>query len=209
MESDLLSNDSVRRLLTGFLSLWISAIPIAARGADGKALSQFTGAHARVVWLQDYSKTANDVLGVGKHLRLMKFDSEDGHGEIPLFDELRNYAKPLMTPDGQQVVYSDQVTQKFLVVNWDGKGKKVLGDGFALDVCRDPLDGTDWVYFAKRIGKADVATYRSVRRVKLDDPKVIQKVWEETDVLVTIFNFPQMVFGRAVTSLGRMVELRT
>jgi hypothetical protein len=182
MESGYLSNDSARRMLTALLAAWISVIPGPGRGQDAETLTQFTGAHTRVVWLQDHAKTANDVLGVGKHLQLMKFDSNDGQGETPLLGELRNYAKPLMTPDGQRVVYSDQVTQKFLVVNWDGTGKKNLGDGFALDVCRDPQDGTDWVYFAKRIGKPDVATYRSVRRVKLDDPKILQKVWEQTDI---------------------------
>jgi hypothetical protein len=149
---------------------------------DEPTLAKFTAAHTRVVWLQDHSSTANDVLATGKQLRLMKFDSQDGQGETALLNELRNYSKPLLAPDGQRVVYSDQFSQKFLVINWDGTGRKVLGDGYAIDVCRDLQDGTEWVYVAKRVGKPDVAVYRNVRRVKLDDPKVTQKVWDQTDV---------------------------
>lgn len=164
------------------LVLMLLLTAVTGNCSDDVALEQLTAAQTRVVWLQDHGATANDVLAAGKQLRLMKLDSRDQRGEIALLPELRNYAKPLITPDGQRVVYSDQVTQKFLVVNWDGSGKRVLGDGFAVDVCRDFTDGTDWVYVTKRVGKPDVAVYRNVRRVKLDDPKVSQKVWDVTDI---------------------------
>lgn len=162
---------------------FIFALNVACSWAqDVATLGQFTGAHTRVVWLQDQSPAANDALAMGKQLRLMKFDSQDDQGETPLLEELRNYSKPLLTPDGQRVVFSDQFTQKFLIINWNGTGRRVLGDGFAVDVWRDPRDGTDWIYVAKRIGKPEVAVYRNVRRIKLNDPKVSQKVWDQTDI---------------------------
>ncbi len=153
-----------------------------AGAQDSHSLRDFTDAHTRVVWVQDYSPANNDILAVGQRLKLMGFDSEDGKGERPILGELRNYAKPLLAPDGQRVVFSDQQTQKFYVVNWDGTGKKLLGDGLAVDVWRDPRDNIQWVYAAKRVGKPENVTYRNLRRVKLDDPKTSEKIWDQTEV---------------------------
>ena len=146
------------------------------------SLRKFTDAHTRIVWVQDQGTANSDILAVGQRLKLMGFDSDDGTGERAILGELRNYAKPLLTPDGQRVVYSDQQSQKFYVVNWDGTGKKLLGDGLAVDVWRDPRDQVDWVYAAKRVGKPENVTYRNLRRVKLNEPKTSEKVWDQTDV---------------------------
>ncbi|MES2791702.1 MAG: hypothetical protein V4719_18930 [Planctomycetota bacterium] len=153
-----------------------------ASAQEPSPLRNFTEAAARVVWVQDFGPANSDILATGQRLKLMGIDSEDGRGERVLLAELRNYAKPLLTPDGQRVVYSDQQNQKFYVVNWDGTGKKLLGDGLAVDVWRDPQDGVNWVYAAKRVGKPENVTYRNLRRVKLDEPKTSQKVWDQTEV---------------------------
>ena len=153
-----------------------------APAQEPSPLRKFTQAHTRVVWVQDQSGTNSDILATGQKLKLLGFDSDDGLGERVILGDLRNYAKPLLTPDGRQVVYSDQQTQKFYVVNWDGTGKKLLGDGLAVDVWRDPLGIIDWVYVAKRVGKPENVTYRNLRRVQLSDPKISQKVWDQTEI---------------------------
>ncbi len=158
-----------------------SSMPIVL-AQDAGTLREFTGARTRIVWIQDHSNTSGDTLAVGQRLKLIGFDSEDDMGERAILGELRNYAKPLLSPDGQRVVFSDQQTQKFYVVNWDGSGKKLLGEGLAVDVWRGPQDATDWIYFAKRVGKPENVTYRNLRRLKLSDPKVTEKVWDQTDV---------------------------
>lgn len=157
-------------------------LPGAASAEEADALQEFAGAHSRVVWVQDHSSSSSDTVAVGQRLRLMGLDSTDGKGERAILAELRNYSKPLMTPNGQRVVFSDQQSQKFYVVNWDGSGKKLLGEGLAVDVWRDPQDFVEWVYFAKRVGKPENVTYRNLRRLKLADPKTVQKVWDQTDV---------------------------
>lgn len=174
-----------------FLRLRIAAISwcllaglptVAQRAEAADSLRDFTDAHTRAVWVQDQGSANSDTLATGQRLKLMGFDSEDGRGERAILGELRNYSKPLLSPDGQHVVFSDQQTQKFYVVNWDGSGRKLLGEGLAVDVWRDPYDGIDWVYAAKRVGKPENVTYRSLRRVKLHEPKTSQKVWDATDV---------------------------
>jgi hypothetical protein len=166
------------------VALWIccSLLTGVVGAQEPTSLHSFTGAHSRVVWVQDHSSANSDILAIGQRLRLMGFDSDDGKGERVVLGELRNYAKPLLTPDGQRVVFSDQLSQKFYVVNWDGSGKKLLGEGLAVDVWRDPADGVDWVYAARRVGKPENVTYRNLRRVKLSDPKSSQKVWDQTEV---------------------------
>ena len=149
---------------------------------EASPLHDFTGSHTRIVWVQDFSPANGDILTQGQRLKLMGIDSEDGRGERVLLGEMKNYAKPLLTPDGKRVVFSDQQIQKFYVVNWDGSGKKLLGDGLAVDVWRDPRDGVDWVYAGKRVGKPELVTYRGLRRIKLNEPKSSQKVWDQTAV---------------------------
>lgn len=147
--------------------------------ATATELTEFTGAATRVVWVQDQSRQQNDTLALGQRLRLLK---SDGKSEQVLLGEIRNYVKPMLTADGQRVVYSDHQTQKFYAVNWDGKGKKLLGEGLAIEVWRDPKTALDWVYFAKRVGQPEDTTYRNVRRLQIDNPKLIEKVWDKTDV---------------------------
>ena len=153
-----------------------------ASAQEAGSLHKFTAAHTRVVWVQDQGPANSDILAIGQRLKLMGIDSEDGQGERVLLGEVRNYAKPLLTPDGQRVVFSDQQNQKFYMVNWDGSGKRLLGDGLAVDVWRDPSAGVDWVYAAKRVGKPENVTYRNLRRIKLNEPKTSEQVLDQTEV---------------------------
>src|SRR5687767_13038006 len=66
-------------------------------------LRAFTGAHTRVVWVQQDGK---DPEAVGDGLVLMGFDSDDGRGERVILGERGSYVKPLITPDGRRIVYS-------------------------------------------------------------------------------------------------------
>lgn len=136
----------------------------------------------RIVWVQDQSPSSSDTLARGKQLRLMGFDNEDGRGERAILETPRNYSKPLLTPDGQRVVYSDQTAQKVYVVDFDGSNKQLVCDGYALDVWTDPKESVVWVYVAKAVGDVDDFRLRNVRRVQLANPKVIQSVWDGTQI---------------------------
>ena len=108
-------------------------------------------ARTRVVWVQDMGD-GSDVDAQGSNLRLMGLDSEDGKGERAILGTLKNYAKPLMTPSGNRVVYSDRIRKKIYVVNWDGSGLRELVGGFGLAVWRDPRDGREWIYYGSESG---------------------------------------------------------
>ena len=72
----------------------------------------------RVVWVQDIGD-GRDVDTVGSNLRLMGLDTGDGKGERAILTT-GNYAKPLITPRGDRVVFSDRIRKKVVVENWDG-----------------------------------------------------------------------------------------
>lgn len=147
--------------------------PVAIQRAE--AIRQFAGAPARFVWSQSYR--GQHSVGIKDNVRLMGLDTEDGVGERLLLPDMAGYAKPMLTPDGQAVVYSDRQTRRVYRVNWDGTGRTDLGTGFATDVWRDPGTGRDWVYLRKDRGERTDAI---VRR-PLDGRDEEQPVWDHTE----------------------------
>ncbi len=139
-----------------------------ARADPARDLAELTGAHTRVVWVQDQSAANNDTLALGRELKLIGFDSQDGRGERAILGDVQNYAKPLFTPDGKRVVYSDRYGKEVFVVNWDGTGQRRLGAGFAVEVWADPKSGETWVYACTQVGKHNSINFKSLRRIPLD-----------------------------------------
>jgi hypothetical protein len=171
-------------------------------------------ARTRVVWVQDMGD-GSDVDAQGGNLRLMGLDSEDGKGERVILGTLKNYAKPLITPRGDRVVYSDRARKKINVVNWDGSGLRELFGGFGLAVWRDPRDGREWIYYGSETWLNGGAHCPSVYRTLLDSPGAGELVWNKAPVSVDSFqvsadgrmaggNFPWPVAGVAELPNGSL-----
>lgn len=167
--------------LGGFLSFSVlihpaghAQTPAQKAAAEIKAL---TGAPARIVWVQD-AGNGKDVMAQGENLRLMGFDTEDGKGERAILSAASNYVKPLITPKGNRVVFTNRRKNKVYVVNWDGNGLREIADGGAVEVWMDPADGAEWVFYQERA--ADKS--KPIRRARLDNPKVKRTVWDKTHV---------------------------
>lgn len=172
-----------RFCLSLFVCGALSILGIQLEAEDvGARIESETGGHTRMVWVQDQSRAQNDTLARDRNLMLVGFDSRDGKGERPILRGSRNYVKPLMTPTGERVVYSDHFLDRVFVVDWDGGNRRTLCAGFALDVWQDPEDGTQWVYAARRVGTVTEFVYRDVFRVQLDDPRVREPVWNATQI---------------------------
>lgn len=145
----------------------------------GRTLRNLTDSHTRVVWCQDLGDGL-DVYAERRGLRLMGLDSDDNLGERPILNEPWNYARPMITPKGDRVIFSSRADDTVYIVNWDGSGKRGLVEGFGLDVWRDPDDGTEWLYYAKdarRTGRHDEPKYSAVARCPIDDPSRGELVW--------------------------------
>ncbi len=168
-------------LLKGFLGIlcigWLSRQASAdTAAAKIRALTQ---AHTRIVWCQDMG-AGNDVTAQATNLRLMGLDTEDERGERVILEQLGNYAKPMLTPSGNRVIFSDRHERQIYLVNWDGSGLKRLASGFALGVWRDPRSGREWVYSGTSL--ADSAALYPIARAPIDNPDQVEPVWNATAV---------------------------
>ena len=75
-------------------------------------------------------------------LQLVGYDSRDGKGERIIWGDRANYYRPLITPDGQQIVISNRQTRKIYVIKWDESRPRLLKEpGCATEVWRDPQYG--------------------------------------------------------------------
>lgn len=100
----------------------------------------------RLVWAQDHGNQA-DVYGGASHSKLMKYDSTVGKEEV-LLDELQSVGNPMLSSDGEWVVYSERMTNRIYKVPFAGGEPEELATGFAAELWRDPADGTDTVFVA-------------------------------------------------------------
>ena len=152
-----------------------------ADGATRETVRAFTGARTRVVWLQD-QKDGRDAFAKGNDLLVMAFGTDDEHGPRSLVAAADNFRKPLVSPGGDRVVYTNRREGRVYVVSWDGGGMRVLCDGSAIEVWRDPADGVDWVYVADEDLTNDREPYGNLRRIRLDGRGKPEPVWNRTQV---------------------------
>ncbi len=142
-----------------------------------KAVRALTDARTRVVWAEDVGDN-RDVFARDVQLRLMGYDSDDGKGARIIRRETANYSKPLITPRGDRVVYTDFDRELVYRIDFDGTHHRKLTRGTALDVWLDVRTGVEWVYVGRDRVDARGDPYRMVYRVRLDDPDIEELVWD-------------------------------
>lgn len=168
-----------RTLLLLVLTACSSSSPQTFEGSAAE-IRALTGARTRIAWVQG---DGTDPFALGDRLILMGFDTDAGRGERVILGERRSYVKPLITPRGDRIVFSSRPTlpqgPEIFVVAWDGSGLRRLAKGFALAVWQDPADGREWVY----VGTDSAGdNFRTVTRVRVDDPSSSELVWNKTQV---------------------------
>lgn len=160
--------------------------PAAEAAENGSASAAEAGPardplHLRVAWTRDVGD-GTDFVSLGDRLRLMVYDSLDGVGERSLLPETASFAKPLIAPSGDTVVFTMRRQGVVYAVNWDGSGLRRVADGFGLDVWSDPAGGIEWAYVGVDERPTDPPSYPAVRRYRLDDPTVSETVWDAQPV---------------------------
>ncbi len=144
---------------------------------EGKEVEKFTGGHTRVVWLTDAEN--KDSFAERNGLQLVGYDSRDGKGERIIWGERANYYRPLITPDGEQIVFSNKQTRKIWVIKWDGSRPRLLKEpGCATEVWCDPKTGKTWVYYQEDPNDFN----KPVLRFPIDEPANVQAVWSSSIV---------------------------
>jgi hypothetical protein len=150
----------------------------------GSELRALAGSRARVVWVQE---DGSDPLALGTNLMLMGLDTDVGRGERAIGIQRTSYVKPLLTSDGERIVYSSRTPDgaRIFIVNWDGSGATPLGEGYALAVWRHPADGSEWVYAS--VDSEQKRAPPAVFRFRIDSPQSREIVWDRTPVDLDTF----------------------
>lgn len=159
-----------------------------------KKIENVTGNHSKLAWYQ-YLGKSSDSLGNGNQLQLWGIDTRDGLGARVILKEKSSYARPLISPDGKWILYTNKHTErknnkkKFKPVvhrvDWKGGQGEELGKGYAVDVWKDPKSKLTWVYVANLIPTDRASMYADkLERFQLDDPEKREVVWDKTKISV-------------------------
>lgn len=166
---------------------WVGVLGLTGCGSQpaeptAHSLEDLTGVHTRVVWIRQVVNNGNDPMGFAPDFVLMGLDSRDPGGERILLDGPASYRKPLMSPDGGWVVFTDMTGPMVQVVSWEGLDRKDLVEGLAVEVWRDPATALTWVYYLAELRDNQTADGFPLRRCRLDQPGVDELVYEAGDV---------------------------
>ncbi|MEZ5301296.1 MAG: hypothetical protein R3F11_11685 [Verrucomicrobiales bacterium] len=147
------------------------------------------GKRAKLAW-EEYQGGGGDTYSNGEQHYLMGFDTADGRGARVILGEKSNYSRPLITPGGERLLYTNKNIERkksskhydpdIWAVNWDGTGHAKLAPGMAVDVWRDPVTGEDWVVAARDFQPTNRAQLFAKRLVRfpLADPSKDEPLWE-------------------------------
>lgn len=159
-----------------------------------KNIEALTGNHSKLVWFH-YTGETSDAFGNGKQHQLMGIDTRDGEGVRKILEKKSNYSRPLISPDGKWIIYSNKHTErkgkkkyfkpKVHRVDWNGEKGEELGKGFAVDLWKDPETGKTWVYVANLIPSERASMFADkLERFLLDDPEKRELVWKKTKISI-------------------------
>lgn len=149
--------------------------------AQNTDLQKVTGKQSRVVWVRDFSgkdrhSNANDYKS-----KIVGYDSKEGKEHI-ILDQLDGYTKPLFTPDGDRVVFTNTHDKQIYVVGWDGKNLRKIVEGNIADVWQDPKNKKLWVYYQTGFDQKT-----PLYRVPIDGGGKPELIWNTTQLHVDNF----------------------
>jgi hypothetical protein len=126
------------------------------------------------VWLRNKQwETSKGGPDGGADFSIMAFDT-GGKGERELVPVGEHY-NPLISSSGSRVIYSAKTDGKLQIhcVDWDGANRRVLGEGFAQWLWRDPATGIEWVFASN-----DNSGGQFVDRFQLDKPETRESIYK-------------------------------
>lgn len=150
--------------------------------SQGRNLRRLTGRHTRVVWSQQ-QKGDNDWQGLSPHMKLMGVDSDDGKGDHPIVSRTGSYTCPVITPNGDRVIYTDNTAHCVNIVDWDGRNHRtLLKRAYALCVWKDPATGIEWVCVRPNNTLSWISKSGPVVMHQIDKPRVKRILWSKSSI---------------------------
>jgi hypothetical protein len=137
-------------------------------------VQNFTGAHTRLVWVQA-TGAVDDPHSV---FRIVGLDTVDDRGIHTILGGLTDCSKPIISPNGRHILFSNRKEDRVYVVNWNGTGIRKIANGYACDYWQDPHTHTEWAYVRMGDGNKD----NPIWRIQIDDPDIHELVWDKTPI---------------------------
>ncbi len=151
--------------------------PASVRAA--RSLRTLSGSHTRAVWSRQ-QKGHDDWQGMGSHLKLMGIDSDDGRGERAIVARTGCFTCPIITPNGERVIYTDNKNHCVNIVDWNGRNHRtLLKKAYALCVWREPGTGTEWVCVRPNNTLSWVSKSHPVVMRQIDHPRIKRLLWDK------------------------------
>jgi hypothetical protein len=143
------------------------------------------GRHLRVAWVQSADAGKGDPAAAGNELLLVGVDSEDGKGVRALANTKGNFFRPLISGDGEQVVYSVRGGDgKIFRVPWNGGAPQELGVGIAVATWMDFANQQEWIYALEQLDEGAKQSVVGKRLVRFhpQTPGEREIIWAQTAV---------------------------
>ncbi len=166
---------------TGLVWFFVCAGLAVGRADVATQLRTLAGAPARVVWCRQVAGEGGDPFATNAWYALMALDTEEG-AERVLVPGPASVRKPLISPDGRVVVFTDHLRGVARAVDFAGGRPRDLGPGHAADVWVDPMDGRLWVYAIRGPLRTEAMMGSPVVRFPIDQPDRVEVVWSKTEV---------------------------
>lgn len=175
-----------------------------------KKIESLTGARTKLVWVRDLGG-GKDPFTHGNRFALMGLDTDDAEGIRRLLPETDNFSRPMISPDGEQVIFSRRNgkeeggtvkwSPEIHIWNWKDRQDRVLRAGYAVDVWRNPADGGSWIYAVKSLkdGAGPNPDGSDLVRFPLSDPEKEESVWSRG--MITTDNLQVNRSGTAASAL--------
>jgi hypothetical protein len=156
-----------------------------------------TGAHTKAVWSHHIGTNTPDPFCNGASHQLQGLDTQDSKGVRIILSQKSNYSRPLITPDGQSILYTRKIVTRpkekedtkvfdmtIMITDWQGTTPKELTVGYALDIWRDPTNHKLWVYAAQDVPPTHRTSWAAKKLIRfpLDTPSQIETVWDQTEI---------------------------
>jgi hypothetical protein len=150
-------------------------------------LEQITGNRTKIVFAKCITSDGDLDLTTADY-SLVGFDTYRGEF-FEIVSGPRYCTHPVITPDGESVLFSDLDKNIVYIVPWCGTSPRVLNSGYVLCVQRDTVSGIDWVYIS------DYAYGTCIYRYDLADMSRRELVWNKTQVSIRFNVSANGLFG--------------
>jgi hypothetical protein len=153
--------------------------------------TMMAGTPARLVWVHDPSESSSDTFAESESLHLMGWDPREG-GPRRLVATPGNYGRPLLTPDGQHIIFTEKRVRRrddtrhfrprIRIADWETGTVRTLGHGFAVATWAEPGTKRPWIYALDTVhaSRLPSVTGSNLIRFTLEAPEHRESVWSQT-----------------------------